>query len=967
MNRGPRRHVYSTLSKKSSASDCDNGVDQAQIRSYGSCAIIVAFLCGTKMRIAVPHLLAMTLVVSAISTSEGVAEAPVPIPAPDKQFWSFAPLKKPLPPEVENKRWARNNIDRFILAKLEEKHISPSAAVEKRKLIRRACFDLIGLPPTPEEVEAFVNDKSREAYDRLIDRLLASPHYGERWGRHWLDLARFAESHGYEQDYDRTNAYHYRDFVIEALNQDLPYDTFVKWQLAGDELAPDSLLAMKATGFLAAGTHATQITANQAEKERYDELDDLAGTIGTAMLGLTIGCARCHDHKFDPIPTHDYYRMISIFTKTVRSDYDVLVDPPRYRLEKEQFDREHHPLARALEKFEQEQLPARLTAWEQSGARPEAPVWLVLDNATAVAKGKATFTPQADGSFLVGGENTDFDVFTFTATAPVPGITAVKLEALADPSMEKNGPGRADNGNFALSDFKLAIRAAGSSNQIESRFIKATATFEQSGLPVSAAIDSDPKSGWAIDPKFGTNHAAVFELDSPLTNSGTLIITLKFDTNNKHSIGRPRLSVTTSLKAGLDDDPGPAGFAELNTILATPSAERTDKEKATLLKWYRRRDEQWLQLEGAIIAQAKKEPRPEKVKVLISSEGVPAVRLNTQGPDFYTNTYFLKRGDLNQKEGEAPPGFLQVLMSTPEKEKHWLKEPPPEAKTSFRRACLANWITDCDLGAGPLLARVVVNRLWQHHFGRGLVGTPSDFGAQGEKPTHPELLDWLANEIVRNGWHLKPMHKLMMTSATYRQGPGQNLKSPMASSEQSALDPENTLHWRRVPQRQEAEVIRDAILFVSGRLDLKMFGPGTLDEAQSRRSIYFTIKRSHLIPMMVQFDAPDSLQGMGRRPQTTVAPQALLLLNNPQIRGAALAFAGKVERTATGSPATAIQAAYLAALGRPPKEDELIETVEFVKSQTASYQTAGKKDAPELALTDLCQALFGLNEFIYVE
>ncbi len=244
----------------------------------------------------------------------------------DRHFWSFQPLQRPSVPTIKNEGWCRTPVDRFILAKLEEKSLSPNAEVDRRKLIRRAYFDLIGLPPPPQDVEAFVKDPSADAYDKLLDRLLSSPHFGERWARHWLDIARFAESHGYEQDYDRPNAYHYRDFVIKAFNQDLPYNTFVRWQLAGDEIEPDNPLALTATGFLAAGVHSTQITKNQVEKERYDELDDMARTVGTAMLGLTIGCARCHDHKYDPIPTKDYYRLLSTFTKTVRSDYDIALD-----------------------------------------------------------------------------------------------------------------------------------------------------------------------------------------------------------------------------------------------------------------------------------------------------------------------------------------------------------------------------------------------------------------------------------------------------------------------------------------------------------------------------------------------------------------------------------------------------------------------------------------------------------------
>jgi cytochrome c553 len=610
----------------------------------------------------------------------------------DRKWWAFQPLAEVSPPRIENSGLKIGNpIDAFIFAKLIEKGITPTPAAEKRTLIRRAYFDLIGLPPTPEQVDQFLHDSSPDAYEKLVDGLLASPHHGERWGRHWLDLARYAESHGYEQDYDRPNAWHYRDYVIRALNADQPFDEFVRWQIAGDELAPDDPEAWKATGFLAAGTHATQITANQAEKERYDELDDMAATIGTAMLGLTVGCARCHDHKYDPIPTRDYYRLVSTFTKTVRSDYDVIVNAAQYRAEKDR--------------------------WSQTHAGP------------------------------------------------------------------------------------------------------------------------------------------------PL--------------------------------------------------------------------------------------------QPATVRALVCSEGVPAVRLHTQGPDFYEQTFFLSRGDLNKKQGEAPQGFLQVLMRAPEE--RWLAPAPANARTTWRRASLAKWLADKDAGAGHLLARVIVNRLWQHHFGRGIVATPSDFGAQGEKPTHPELLDFLAGELIRGGWKLKPLHKLMMTSATYMEGAGRD-------AARSRADPNDTLFWRHPRQRLEGEIIRDAILATTGTLDGKMFGPGTLNPAMRRRSIYFQIKRSQLPPMMVTFDAPDTLTGAGLRPSTTVAPQALLLMNNEHVRTAARVWA----KALAALPAeAAIQRAYRAALGREPAADEAQIASQFLKTQTDSY--GAKKDAVELALTDFCQSMLSLNEFIYVE
>ncbi|HYV25987.1 MAG TPA: PSD1 and planctomycete cytochrome C domain-containing protein, partial [Candidatus Eisenbacteria bacterium] len=886
----------------------------------------------------------------------------------DRQFWSFKPLRREPLPLIKSRaaqKWCRTDIDRFVMTRLESKKIFPNPTVDRRKLIRRAYFDLIGLPPTPEEVESFVNDPSPDAYSKLIDRLLSSPHYGERWARHWLDLARFAESHGFEHDYDRPTAYHYRDFVIKALNLDMPYDRFVKLQIAGDELEPDAPFAMTATGFLAAGVHATQITANQVEKERYDELDDMAATVGTSMLGLTIGCARCHDHKYDPIPQTDYYRLLSTFTTTVRSEPELDFHPERYRKAKAEFDKEHEKLVAALEDFEKEKLPSRLEEWLKSGAPAPQPKWMFLDLESAKSVGGATFTNLDDGSYLASGANPKFDTNMFVAQTPLKDITAVRLEALAHKSFAKGGPGRASNGNFALSDFGLtAAPLDGKGDPVEVKLVKPKATFEQKGLPVAAAIDEDKKSGWAIDPEFGKDQTAVFELEKPVGFDGGTILTftLKFEVNEAHSIGRPRLSISTApTPATLDGEQAPQRLVlEVSRILATPAGDRTGEQKVALLKWYRTVDPEWQKLSGAVQEHLKKTPKPELTKVMVSTEGLPAVRLHTQGADFSEKTYFLRRGDWNQKQGEATQSFLQVLMRAPEQEKRWQISPPKDWRTSYRRLSLANWITDADRGAGQLLARVIVNRLWQHHLGRGLVSTPSDFGSQGERPTHPELLDWLASELIQNGWRLKSLHKQIMTSAVYMQ-------ACQTDEARAKVDPENQLMWHRARQRLEAEIIRDAILAVSGALDRRMFGPGMLSEENRRRSIYFTVKRSQLIPMMVQFDAPDGLQGLGQRSTTTVAPQALLLLNNAQARTCAREFARRILPSAGELLPETVQSAYQIALGRPPDKEELADTLAFLKQQKATYQSDGKSDAVELALADFCQALTGLNEFVYIE
>ncbi len=598
----------------------------------------------------------------------------------DREYWAYAPLQKTFPNGA--------SIDSFIRSKHQEKHLTFAPAASPSTLIRRLYFDLIGLPPEPAAIAAFLSDKPPANYEALVDRLLASPHFGERWARHWLDVARFAESHGFEHDYNRAYAFHYRDFVIRAFNQDMPYNQFVRWQLAGDELAPEDPLAMMATGFLGAGVHPTQITISDAERIRYDSMDDMLATTGSAMLATTVGCARCHDHKYDPIPTNDYYRMLSAFTTTVRSEV----------------------------------------------------------------------------------------------------------------------------------------------------------TLDLRSLPAESVADY----------------------------------------------------------ARVHSDRGP------NLLM-----------------------------------------------VMISSEGqhVKPLRLNTtsdQIPDFYKVTYYLDRGDPGQKAGVAELGFLQVLTRTKETTR-WMNK-SMDKRTSGRRAALSYWITDVEYGAGHLLARVIVNRLWQHYFRRGIVATPSDFGTQGDRPTHSELLDWLATELIRNGWRLKPIHKLILMSETYRMG-------ELSSAENMKIDPGNQFLWRRHPHRLEAEAIRDNALAVSGMLDKTMFGPGTLDEKMRRRSIYFTVKRSQLVPSMQLFDWPDTLTSMDRRAVTTTPLQALVFINDPQFRQMAEGFAGRIIREAD-----AVGAAYMIAYGRPPSDRERTLGAEFIRKQLQSHNGDLRK-----TLSDFCAALMSANEFIYIE
>jgi hypothetical protein len=893
-----------------------------------------------------------------------------------RKLWSLQPLKVAPPPKVKDEAWPKTAADRFVLAKLEEKGLSPNPAVDRRKLIRRASFGLTGLPPTPQQVDAFVNDPAPDAYEKLIDRLLASPAYGERWASHWLDVVRFGESDGFEHDYDRPHAYHFRDFVIRALNDDLPYDTFVKWQLAGDEYAPDNPLALMATGFLTAGVFPTQITEKEFESTRYNQLDDMAATTGVAFLGLTVGCARCHDHKFDPIPMADYYRFTATFTRAVRSDIDVDLSTPEEReAALASFNAKRAELLANVTAFERDALPARFNQYVSTlkGSRGAAAAsWSVL-HVDDVKTSGTKLTKLPDGSLLrVGGETPAKDEYIFTARTDATGITGIRLEALTHESFPKKGPGLAPNGNFVLGALDItAAPADGSSAAVELAVARSRATHQQNtdSLSVAATFDEDPKTGWAVDNGgIGKDQAAVFELDQPPAGfpGGTVLtFRLRFEHPNKqHLIGRPRLSLATApppLDPRAPEGP-PANVARTLAALAQgKGAEPVALEQASA--WFATTLAEYQQLKAALAAHDAAGPARRVVKVQVTSEGLPPVKNHADErgyPHSYAQTHVLRRGDPNQKLEVATQSFLQVLMRGGKRATDWQSPPPSGWRTSYRRRALAEWMTDTKNGAGELAARVIVNRLWQHHVGRGIVATPSDYGNRGAPPTHPELLDYLASELIRNGWRLKPIHKLIMTSSVYA-------TSGDFDAAKAQADPDNGLLWRRPLRRLESEAIRDAMLSISGMLDGTMYGPGTLDSASRRRSVYFTVKRSQLIPMMLVFDAPEPLSPMADRPTTTIAPQALLLMNNPQVRRCAEALAKRCAPDGATPAESAVRSAYRLALAREATAGEAAESVAFVEEQAKSHAAASRPDARAAALADFCQGLMCLNEFVYVD
>jgi hypothetical protein len=864
-----------------------------------------------------------------------------------KDHWAYRALTKPVVPVAQDTTWPRSPIDQFIRVAQERAQVTPAGPADRRVLLRRLSLDLLGLPPTPAEVDAFVADTSPQALERVVDRLLASPHFGERWARHWLDLARFAESHGYEQDYDRPFAWHYRDFVVKAFNDDLPWTTFTTWQLAGDEVAANDPWAVKATGFLAAGVWPTQITKNEVAKARYDALDDMLGTTFTAMLGTTVACARCHDHKLDPIRQRDYYRLLATFTTTVRTEIEQDATPVDHDKRMAAFRAAQEPLDAALKRYEEQELPAKFAAAEKS-IDPTSFRWIVTVPEKPKSAGGATITPQDDGSLLISGKNPDHETLTFTLKTDLTGITGLRVEALAHPSLKKGGPGRADNGNFCLSDLTVTAKAASGGEAVPVTLTNPVSTFDQNGLGIAQAIDADGTSGWAVDPQFGKDHAAVLAFAQPIGFPGgtTLTVTMRFNNNLRHGMGRPRLSLTTGT-VSLDGGSLTAAVAD---ALRTPVADRSPAQQATLLAWWRPNDAEWKKLFDAAEAHRAKEPKRETVKVLIASEGLPAVRLHTQGADFFPETHFLRRGDPDQQMEVVTQSFwTQFVDGDPAR---WQIAPPSGARTSHRRAALARWMIDVDHGAGRLLARVAVNRVWQHLFGKGIVGTPSDFGLKGDAPTHPELLDWMASEFIAGGWRMKPLIRSLVLSAVYSQS---GVATPVAL----AGDPQNRLLTRHRRHRLEAEAVRDTLLAISGLLDPTLGGAGTRDESSRRRSLYFTIKRSALIPFLTAFDFPEPLQGVAERPATTVAPQALALLNNPQARTWAEGFAKRI--SGAGDDAATVTAAWRIALGRDPSATERMDAVAYLGQQ---QQASGNR---QRALADLCQVVMCLNEVIYVQ
>ncbi len=859
--------------------------------------------------------------------------------AEGRKFWSFQPLTPITPPEVKDMAWARTPIDRFVAAKHEALGLKPNGPVAKEKLIRRAYFDLIGLPPSPEQIAAFVKDDSAQAFEKVVDGLLQSEHYGERWARHWLDVVRFAESGGF-----RPGAYHYRDWVIKSFNSDLPYNEFIRMQLAGDKLQP-GYVGASATGFIVAGPYPGQITAKTVERIRYDQLDDMLMTIGGSMLGLTLGCVRCHDHKYDPLPQQDYYALAATFAQTSHGPVTLDPDPAATQAALDQHARDHEARRAAWREFAAKEFPARFAKWQQE-ALPKLenePRWQILD-ALSVTSEDTWLNTADDGVVLfVGPRRKDGDKYTVTAQTFQQKLTGIRLDALKHKSLPNKGPGLNGDGSFALGDFKVTAKPLDPQSKDAPVVLKLKpimAAFEEAAQPLKNVVDDNPGTFWRANMDGGKDNAAIFEIEGGLPGfAGGTQLTFELKLADA-GLGRFRLAIS--------NDPGVPSWAgelatqhlgEIKAILAANANAVPDTLREPMVRWFSKFDEGTRTVRLSVDEHARARPRPPLTEVYSTVAG---------GQD----VFLLRRGEVDNKQGKANPGVLQVLSrSAPTPPPATAEAKPPELDP---RVSLANWMTDVDQGAGPLLARMIVNRLWQHHLGEGIVSTSNDFGAQGERPTHPELLDWLASELIKGGWKLKPLHKQIMLSATYQQA---NAVSP----ENIKIDPSNKYLWYFKPQRLDAEIIRDTLLSVGGSLDATMYGPSILDNTP-RRSVYLRVKRSELIPFMTVFDAPEPTQSIGARIGTTVPTQALTMMNSPFVRQQAEKLAARIKPTADKPLAAVVDNAYQIALARNPNDNERQTMLTFIEAQKAAAGATA-----DGALVEFCQVLLCLNEFVYVD
>lgn len=867
-------------------------------------------------------------------------DSSTPESAQIKKHWAFIPPQRPALPEVAKTEWVRNPIDRFVLAKLEKEGLAPSAEADRVTLLRRLSLDLIGLPPTIQEVDAFVNDKSPNAYEKQVDRLLASPHYGERWGRHWLDAARYADSDGYEKDKMR-QVWFYRDWVINALNRDLPYDRFIIDQIAGDLEPHATQDQIVATGFLR-NSMVNEEGGIDPEQFRMEAMFDRMEAIGKGVLGVTIQCAQCHNHKYDPLTQEEYYRLFAFLNNSHESSAAVYT-PDQLRKRADLF--------RNIAEIEgglQHRMPdwkQRMAAWEET-VKANQPEWVIVKpEVDDISTGGERYIPMSDGSLLGQGYAPTKHSLKLTVKTDLQNIAAFRLELLNDPNLPLGGPGRSIKGTGALTEFEVAAAPAGAADKSEKvKLVKATADVnmpetpldpifdDKTGThrilgPVDFAIDGKDETAWGFDVGPGLRNQprkAVFDAEKPISNPGGTILTFHLsqkhggwnsDDNQNNNLGRIRLSITTT--QGATADPLPQ---RVRDILAIPAARRSPLQVREVFSYWRTTVPEWKDANAKIAELWKQHPEGSSQLVLAEREQ-------------RRETHILTRGDFLKPAKVVSPGVPSFLNPL-----------PPDAKPD--RLTLARWMVD---RKAPTTARAFVNRMWQMYFGIGLVSTSENLGTQCEPPSHPELLDWLAVEFMDHGWSMKNMHREIVMSATYRQ-------SSHVTPELLQRDPYNRLLARGPRFRVEAEIVRDVALAAGGLLNEKVGGPSVFPPAPGflflppasygpknwyeekgaeryRRAIYTFRYRSVPYPMLQTFDAPNGDSSCVRRSRSNTPLQALTTLNEPLFLESARGLALRALREGGATDADRIAYAFRRCVARPPSADESAELLKLLNKQ----------------------------------
>ena len=846
-------------------------------------------------------------------------------------LWSFHPIQRPDLASVKRTEWVLNQIDHFVLSRLEQEKIDPAPVADHRTLIRRLSFDLLGLPPTDEDVTAFVEDKGPDAYNRLVDQYLAAPQFGERWARHWLDRTQYAESSGCVIDLPRPYAWRWRDWVVSAINDDLPFDQFTIQQLAGDLLPSATVETRVATGFLrnALTNHEAGI---DLEAEHAKTTVDRTSITGAAWLGLTVGCAECHSHKYDPITQRDFYRLYAFFNRLEEQDIDSPTKDASYWLSEARSELERVQAAYVASSANgQDEWETRTKALEDVWHLPSR-----FDARSLRSLGYAMVHPRADGSMTVDGRVRSKDDHYLTFEPSISMIRAVRVELLAEDDRFHQGPGRSKHGDCILSGISISAMPIDQPTEFRSaKFMFVDSDYCQSGYNPADSLtktDEDKTKGWAVDHK-GLSHAAVFVLDSPLDCSKSkLAIRLHFLTGNGRTPVRFRVAVTDALSERLVGQTVPM---DIRGLVAKNVFDRTDSEKAMLKRYF----------------QSLHAPNDEGLNKWNRVLELNALRMQPRGAECIQEswqarkTYVHLRGDFRRLGDGVEPGIPTVFKTY---------GPSPD---NWTRLELAKWIVS---PSNPLTARVAVNSLWQSLFGAGLVRTPGDFGRQGEPPTHPELLDWLADEFIREGWSRKEIVRRIVCSATYRQS--------SLEMETARRDPQNLLLARQNRFRLDAEAVRDCLLHRSGLL-LSQFGgpsfrsPQPDDEPTEdwkrdtivvpaagmfRRGLYVAIPRTLPDAMLTTFDAPDGAAVCPMRQRTNTPLQAMTLLNDPLFVNAARSLAKVESQQASHDVRNRLEQMWNHCLGRLPITKE-IQVLQELYQQLVEEQNSNAADASVLS------------------